>query len=101
MDIVNAIARVRFGSAKPQRVHLHKGDGLDVELLCMEAGQKTKIDAGEVVYYVVTGTAALSESGRTVEVPTGQLVSPQAMEPHTVANAGEGRLVILATRSSA
>ena len=27
MDIVNAISKARFGTAMPQRIQLHKGDG--------------------------------------------------------------------------
>lgn len=97
MDFVNAIAKVRFGTAKPQHVQLHKGEGLLVELLCMESGQDLTVTSGEWVYYVVTGKAALTCNGETTEVPAGQLAAGIPGEVHTVANAGEGRLVVIAT----
>ena len=96
MDIVNAIAKVRFSPARPQRIHLHKGETLVLELLCMEAGQKLAIHSGERAYYVVTGQAELTSGGQTTELPTGQLAGAGPEEAHTIANAGEGRLVVLA-----
>ena len=96
MNTVNAIAKARFGTAKPQRIQLHKGGGLLVELLCMEAGQKLSLDSGQWVHYVVTGKASLTEGGQTTELPTGQLAAASQDRKHTVANVGEGRLVILA-----
>ena len=37
---VNAIAKVRFSSARAQRVHLADAGGAKVELLCLEGGQE-------------------------------------------------------------
>ena len=97
MNIINAIAKVRFASAKPQRIQLQKSTGLIVDLLCMEAGQNISISSGQWAYYVVTGTAALTGGGQTTELSAGQLGLAEADEKHTIANAGEGRLVVLAT----
>ena len=96
MDFVNAIAKVRFGTAKPQHVQLHKGEGLLVELLCMESGQELTVKSGEWAYYVVTGMAAMTCDGQVTQVPAGQSAAAASGEVHTIANAGEGRLVIVA-----
>jgi len=96
MNTVNAIAKVRFSTAKPQRVQLHKGPGLLAEMLCMEAGQKLRMSAAEWIYYVVMGRVALTAGGRTTHLATGQFAACAANEAHTIANAGEGRLVCLA-----
>jgi mannose-6-phosphate isomerase-like protein (cupin superfamily) len=96
MDAVNAIGKVRFSSAKPQRVQLHKSAGLLAELICMEAGQELNVPAGELTYYVVMGTASISAGGQTAEIPPGHFAATGADEAHTISNAGEGRLVCLA-----
>lgn len=97
MDFVNAIAKVRFGTAKPQHVQLHKSDSMLVELLCMESNQDTTIRSGEWVYYVIAGQATLTADGKSTELPTGQLAAIGADEVHTLANTAESRLVVLAT----
>ena len=100
MDFVNAIAKARFGTAKPQRIQLRKGPELLVELLCMESNQQFTVKSGEWAYYVVTGTAMLTADGEATQVPTGQLAAGGFNEEHTIANAGEGRLVVIATGCS-
>ena len=96
MDVVNAIAKVRFASARPQRVHLARNDAYHVEMLCMEAGQETKVTDGPWIYYVVTGTAKVAAGAQSGELSPGQAVTTGSQEVHTVANAGDGRLVCLA-----
>jgi mannose-6-phosphate isomerase-like protein (cupin superfamily) len=96
MDIVNAIAKVRFGSAKAQCVHLHQAGACRVELICMEPGQKLRVSSGEWTYYVIIGTACLTSNDKPVDVPTGQLVVAGLKEVHTLSNPGERRLVCLA-----
>jgi len=96
MDIVNAISKVRFASARPQRVHIARNDNYLVEVLCMEAGQETKVTDGPWTYYVVMGTARIAAGGRAGELSPGQTVTTGPEEVHALANAGEGRLVCLA-----
>ena len=96
MEIANAIAKVRFASARPQRVQLHKSDDLQVEMLCMEPGQQIKTRSGQWVYYVVTGKAAVTSGKETAELPTGQSAATAPDETHTIANADESRLICLA-----
>ena len=100
MDVVNAISKVRFGTAKPQRIQLHKSDELTIELLCLEAGQKVSATSGRWAYYVVTGTAALTANGDSAQLPTGQFATVEPGEKHTLSNAIEARLVVLATGHS-
>ena len=83
MELINAISKARFGSAKPQRIQLHKGESLTAELLCLEAGQKTRTTTGEWTYYVVTGTASVT-SESTHQLPTGQLATLAAGENHVI-----------------
>ncbi|HUS46709.1 MAG TPA: cupin domain-containing protein [Phycisphaerae bacterium] len=100
MDLINAIAKVRFSSARPQRVHLHKGKTLLAELLCMEPGQHRKIDRGQWAYYVITGAATITIHDKTSDLSAGQFAAVGPGEPHTVANAAEQRLVCLAITNS-
>lgn len=95
MDVVNAIAKVRFGSARPQRVQIHKGRELHVEMLCLEPGQELRVRAGEWAYYVVTGTARMAAGGASNPLAAGQLAFSQKDEPHELVNSGESRLICL------
>jgi mannose-6-phosphate isomerase-like protein (cupin superfamily) len=95
MDIVNAISKVRFASARPQRVQLHKDGRAPVDLLCMEPGQSLKVSAGRWGYYVITGAAQVESGGKVSPLPTGQLAVTGEGEPHTITAAGEQRLVCL------
>lgn len=97
MDIVNAIARVRFSSARPQRVQLHRAGPVRVELICMEPGQQLSVPAGPRTYYVITGPATVQAGGGEPQaVGPGQMALLGAEESHVIANAGEQRLVCLA-----
>jgi len=100
MDIIPAISKVRFASARPQCVHLARNSSYVVDMLCMEAGQEAKITAGAWTYYVVMGTAKLTGAGGSSELSAGQMATTEADETHTLANAGEGRLVCLAVGSA-
>ena len=95
MDILNAIAKVRFASARPQRVQLAKGGKTPIDLLCMEPGQKLKVPAGRRAYYVVTGAARMEGKTTAADLAAGQLALLAEDEAHTVAAAGEQRLVCL------
>jgi len=97
MNSVNAIAKVRFATVRPQRLQLHKGGGLVVDLLCMEAGQEISVDAGQWTYYVLTGAASVTCGGQSFQLSVGGLACSEPAETHTLANTGEERLVILAT----
>jgi len=100
MDIVPAISKVRFASARPQCVHLARSDSYVIDMLCMEAGQEARITSGAWTYYVVMGTAKLTGAGGPAELSAGQMAATGPDETHTVANAGEGRLVCLAVGSA-
>ncbi len=95
MDLINAVAKARFSSARPQRVQLHAGPELCVDMICMESGQELHIHGGCRIYYVVTGTARFSGEGKTIDLAMGQMAVADANQPHLVTNTGEGRLVCL------
>ena len=96
MDFINAISRVRFGSARPQRIQLSKADPLQAEMLCLEPGQQLAVRSGQWLYYVITGSAQVVVDGQATELPTGQLAVSQPDEKHTISAAGDRRLVCLA-----
>ncbi len=96
MNFTNAIAKVRFASAKPQKVTLNKSDSLTAELLCLEPGQNMKVASGQWNYYVITGTATIGSAEGSTDLPTGQFAGSETDEPHTITNDGEQRLIILA-----
>lgn len=98
MNAVNAIAKVRFATAKPQTVHLHKGRRLVADLLCMEPGQRLEVTASERIYYVVTGAATLGGGSGETALPAGQLAATAPDEPHRIANTGPQRLVCVVIR---
>ncbi len=101
MDIINAIAKARFASAKPQHIQLHRGGVLAADLLCLEAGQELSVSSGEWAYYVITGNATITCNGQTSEFATGQFAAVAEGEAHTLADSGEGRLAIIAVRGKA
>ncbi len=96
MNFTNAIAKVRFASAKPQKVTLNKSDQLTGELLCLEPGQNIKVTSGQWNYYVITGTATIVAGGESTDLPTGHFAGSQTDEMHTISNDGEQRLIMLA-----
>jgi len=95
VETVNAISKVRFSSARPQVVQLHKSGTTHVELLCMEPGQKLKMDKTPLVYYVITGSAEISSKKQKATVQAGHTVSIDADEIHAITSPAEGRLVCL------
>ena len=102
MDTVNAIAKARFASAKPQRVQLQKDDdGLSVEMLCLEPGQDVSVRSGQWAYYVVTGTAVVQTGDQRHDISTGHVAVSAPDERHTLSNASETRLICLAVQRSA
>jgi len=100
METVNAIAKVRFASARAQRVHLARNDTCLVEMLCMEPGQDVRLADGPWTYYVIKGTAKLAAGQASAELAAGQAAATGPAEAHTLANVGEGRLICLAIGAS-
>ena len=96
MEVINAIAKARFASAKAQCVPLHKSGSQQTELLCMEPGQELKVSRGRWLYYVVKGRARVVAGDCDQELAAGQIAAAADGERHSVHNAGEQRLVCLA-----
>ena len=95
MEIVNAIAKVRFNSARPKRVQLHKSAKFACGLLCLEPGQELPAN-GPCAYYIIAGSGALRAPDQTQELSMGSLAPCEAGEKHTIVNTSEQRLICLA-----
>lgn len=95
MEHVNAISKVRFGSAKPQRVQLSRNGSLQSELICMEPGQQVKTSSSECTYYIIKGSASLTAGDETAKLAAGQLVSIGPDERHILAADGDDRLICI------
>jgi len=94
MDMVNAIAKARFSSAKAQRVPLHKTSAMHTDLLCLEAGQALDIpDTGAWTYYVIAGTAAIGQQ-QDASLSQGHSICIEG--PHHLRNVDPRRLILLA-----
>ncbi len=96
MELINAVAKIRFSSAKAQCVQLSEGSGVHAELICMEPGQQLTVEKGQWVYYVITGRTDFAAGDQSQQAPTGQIVSFQENEKHVLSAAGERRSVCLA-----
>lgn len=95
MDVFNAIAKVRFNSARPQRVHLSRCDEYVCELLCLEPQQELTA-SGRCVYYVVAGSGQVRVGEDIQEANLGHFISCDEGESHTIVNSSEQRLICLA-----
>lgn len=99
MEPINAISKVRFSSAKPQRVHLANSGPVQADLLCLECQQELALSAGAGVLYVVSGSATLITDAGRQSLASTQLTSIDA--DCTLANISEQRLVVLAFKPGA
>ena len=94
MDVLNAIAKVRFNSARPQRVQLLKCEEFVCELLCLEPGQELPA-TGRCAYYLIAGNGQV-KAGKDAEAANlGHFVSCGEGETHTIVNSSEQRLICL------
>lgn len=96
METVNAIAKARFASSQPQRVHLHKDSLLQSDLICMEPGQEFDAASGRWSYYVVKGQARVRTAAGQADLAPGAVVDFAPDEKHTITNIGEQRLICFA-----
>ena len=94
MNVVNAIAKVRFNSAHAKRVQLHKLPAFECELLCLEPGQEFPA-SGPCAYYIVAGNGAIKAGPETQELSMGQLAYCDDGEEHAIVNTSEQRLICL------
>ena len=96
MELVNAIAKARFASARAQRVVLHKDESVQMDLLCLEPEQELSAARGQWTYYVVKGTAGVCGEETEGTLTTGQMAISGRNEKHTIRNIGQQRLVCIA-----
>ena len=95
MDVLNAISKVRFNSARPQRVQLSRCDDYLCELICLEPGQELTA-SGRCEYYVIAGSGEIRAGGQIHETNLGHFINCEESEPHTIVNSSEQRLIFLA-----
>lgn len=95
VDVFNAITKVRFNAAKPQRVRLRKGEDFCCQLLCLEAGQEVTA-SGPCGYYVIAGLGAVRHGAESRPLSIGSFASCEDGESHVLANGSEQRLICLA-----
>ena len=96
MDRINAIAKVRFASVRPQRIQIHRSGAMRAELLCMEPGQELPGETGQWLFYVVKGTAQFKTDEGEVELSAGHVGAAAPGERHSLHNASDQRLICLA-----
>ncbi len=94
MDVINAIAKIRFSSAKAQRVQLHRCVGFASDLLCLEPGQDFS-SAGRCSYYIIAGSGVLQAGKNKKDVNPGNFATCEEDESHTLVNSSEQRLICL------
>ncbi len=90
----------RFSLREVQRHDLIAQEGLVIELLCFEAGQRLEgpAEPSGCVYQVLEGEALVREPSGSTRLGKGVLGSLAAAAEHTIENAGGGLLVVLRTR---
>jgi hypothetical protein len=96
MEPVNAIAKARFSSARPQRVNLLSDGAVSAELLCLEKDQRMPVCGPSAILYVVGGSGTLIRTDGQDSLPVGHVVSLDSQS--TLANLGEQRLICLLFR---
>jgi hypothetical protein len=99
MESFNAISKVRFSSARPQRVQLQKLNGVVCDLLCMEPKQELSM-SGRCAYYVVAGQGVIRSGKLSQDLSLGSLACTENDEHHTLLNNSEQRLICLAISSA-
>ncbi|MDZ7799488.1 MAG: cupin domain-containing protein [Trueperaceae bacterium] len=101
MTIVTISDARRFSLDAVQRSTLLREGGLEVELLCFEAGQRDDEDrrSEASIYQVMEGEALLHVGDERHRIGKGKLAAVSAEEPHVIENAGGGLLVVMAHRA--
>ena len=90
---INAVAKVRFSSARAQRVHLADAGDAKTELLCLEGGQQMTLNGPSSLVYVISGTGTVLHDSARTTLATGHLLGIQA--DVTLTNLNEQRLICL------
>ncbi len=99
MEAFNAISKVRFSSARPQRVQLQKLHGAVCDLLCLEPHQEISV-GGRCAYYIIAGQGVIKASKLQHPMSLGCFAATEIDEHHTLANNSEQRLICLAITSA-
>jgi hypothetical protein len=95
METFNAISKVRFSSARPQRVQLQKLNGMVCDLLCLEPAQELSM-SGRCAYYVIAGQGVIKAGKLVHDLTLGCFAATGSEEHHSLHNDSEQRLICLA-----
>lgn len=95
MDLVNAIAKVRFNSARPQRVQLGRSRQFACELVCLEPGQEVA-GTQRCSYYVVAGNGLVKTAAGPKDVTLGHFLCFEEGDSHILVNSSDQRMICLA-----
>lgn len=101
MKIMSIQDARRFSLASVQTRELVSEGGLNVSLLCFEAGQQdvARSFPGAVIYQVIEGEAVVERSGARDRLGKGKVMLLPAGTGHHLENAAGGLLVVMATRA--
>lgn len=98
MIIHRAAGRAEFAPEKMGKVSLAKGEHLYAGLNCFEPGQQHKAHVHgdqDKLYVVLEGTGEAMVGDVRAQVGAGDVVMAPAGVPHSMANPGPGRLVVM------
>jgi quercetin dioxygenase-like cupin family protein len=99
MEVIRLTAARHFLREKPIQLNVIDRPRLSADLICMESGQRSArraVDTSDTFYMVVEGSCRVLTSGSEQEVgPMEGLIVPPGVE-HTLINAGDDRLTLLA-----
>lgn len=103
MKKVNISSRRKFSLDSVQTVPVVTAPGLELELLCFEAGQRTGDIRNQftVSYQVLEGELIVRSESSREQAGSGSLITVNPDSEHTLENAGGGLLSVLAIRASA
>lgn len=94
MNVTNAIAKVRFSSARPQRVQVARFAQYACDLLCLEPKQELT-GTGPCGYYVVAGSGQIRSGKDSKPLSMGIVVDFMQGETYLLVNTSEQRLICL------
>ncbi len=98
MIVRRAAERAVFPDSRMGKVTLCHGDRVFAGLNCFLPGQRHELHSHpgqDKLYLVLEGTGDVTVGDRTEQVQPGDLVMAESGQPHGIANAGPGRLVVL------
>lgn len=98
MGIIDSTRQRRFSPGKMQKLNLFETDQMFCDVYCLGPGQAQHVHthAGATkFYYVIEGEGRFTVGDRSEILGPGAVAWSEPYEPHGVANASDGNLVLL------